>query len=276
MGLETTVNFISDLNPLNPAEGDLAKDGDNHIRLIKTAVKQTFPNITGAVTATQSELNKLAGLSTSSAELAFLVGAASNIQAQIDSLIPAGVITEFGGVSAPSGRWLLCNGQAVSRTGIYANLFSAIGTAFGVGNGSTTFNVPDMRGVSPRGLDSGRGLDTGRTLGSYQPDALLNHTHSGSTASAGSHTHGVNDPGHAHGFTETGGNGGFGGGESYQPGGAELRSFNRSTSGQVTGISLNAGGSHSHSFTTGLVDGSYSSATENRVKTVAVNYIIRY
>ncbi len=276
MGLETTVNFISDLNPLNPAEGDLAKDGDNHIRLIKAAVKQTFTNLTGAVTATQGELNKLAGLSTSSAELAFLVGATSNIQAQIDSLIPAGVITEFGGVSAPPGRWLLCNGQAVSRTGIYANLFSAIGTTFGVGDGYTTFNVPDMRGVSPRGLDSGRGLDPGRTLGSYQPDTLLNHTHSGATFASGAHTHGVNDPGHTHGFTETGGNGGFGGGEGYSSGGFQLRSFNRTTAGSGTGIWLNWDGGHTHTFTTNGVDASFNSSPENRVKTVALNYIIRY
>ena len=276
MGLETTVNFISDLNPLNPTDGDLAKDGDNHIRLIKAALKQTFPNITGAIAATQGELNKLSGLSTSSNELAFLVGAASNIQDQIDSLIPAGVITEFGGVSAPSGRWLLCNGQAVSRTGIYANLFSSIGTTFGVGNGSTTFNVPDMRGVSPRGLDSGRGLDTGRTLGSYQPDALLNHTHSGFTAVGGAHTHGVNDPGHAHGFTEVGGNSGFGGGEGYSTGSAQLRAFSRTTASAGTGIWLNGDAGHGHSFTTYGVDEGYNSVAENRVKTVAVNYIIRY
>ena len=129
MGLETTVNFISDLNPLNPTDGDLAKDGDNHIRLIKAAVKQTFPNITGAVTATQGELNKLSGLSTSSAELAFLVGAASNIQAQIDSLIPAGVILMWSGSIAtiPSG-WLLCNG---------ANGTPDLRDRFVVGAGST-------------------------------------------------------------------------------------------------------------------------------------------
>ena len=85
MGLETTVNFISDLNPLNPAEGDLAKDGDNHIRLTKAAIKQTFPNITGAVTATHSDLNT--------------------------RLVPSGVILMWSGSIAtiPSG-WFLCNG----------------------------------------------------------------------------------------------------------------------------------------------------------------------
>ena len=61
---------------------------------------------------------------------------------------PAGAVIMFAGASAPSG-WLLCNGQAVSRT-TYATLFSAIGTAYGVGDGSTTFNVPNLETKFPR------------------------------------------------------------------------------------------------------------------------------
>lgn len=74
-------------------------------------------------------------------------------------------------------NWLLCNGRAVLRSS-YAELFAAIGTAFGSGDGSTTFNLPDCRGVVVRGLDNGRGLDSNRQLGSYQDDQLQNHIHS--------------------------------------------------------------------------------------------------
>lgn len=71
--------------------------------------------------------------------------------------------------------WLKCNGAAVSRTS-YSALFAAIGTSFGVGDGSTTFNLPDLRGEFVRGFDDGRGIDSGRVLGSLQLDALQNMT----------------------------------------------------------------------------------------------------
>ena len=67
---------------------------------------------------------------------------------------PIGSVTMFGGATAPSG-WLLCQGQAVSRT-TYADLFAVIGTAFGAGNGSSTFNVPNFKGRVPVGVDSGQ------------------------------------------------------------------------------------------------------------------------
>ena len=60
-----------------------------------------------------------------------------------------------------------CNGSAVSRA-TYADLFTAIGTTFGIGNGSTTFNLPDLRGEFIRGWDNGRNVDPGRALGSFQ------------------------------------------------------------------------------------------------------------
>lgn len=77
-----------------------------------------------------------------------------------------GTVLPFAGSVAPSG-WLLCNGQAISRT-THKPLFDVIGTIYGAGNGSTTFNVPDLRGEFIRGLDNGRGIDSGRILGSDQ------------------------------------------------------------------------------------------------------------
>jgi len=88
----------------------------------------------------------------------------------------AGAVTWFAGTTAPSG-WLVANGQSVSRT-TYAALFSAIGTTFGSGDGSTTFNIPDLRGEFVRGADLGRGVDPGRTLGSFQNDMFESHSHS--------------------------------------------------------------------------------------------------
>lgn len=75
----------------------------------------------------------------------------------------------------PEG-WLKCNGAAISRT-TYAALFSAIGGTYGAGDGSTTFNLPDMRGEFPRGWDDGRGVDAGRVFGSGQVDSFKSHTH---------------------------------------------------------------------------------------------------
>lgn len=82
----------------------------------------------------------------------------------------AGQVAFFARNSAPSG-WLKANGADVSRTA-YAALFAAIGTTFGAGDGSTTFNLPDMRGMFQRGWDDGAGVDVGRAFGSYQADAL--------------------------------------------------------------------------------------------------------
>ncbi len=77
-----------------------------------------------------------------------------------------GEVAAWPAAAIPSG-WLECDGAAVSRT-TYASLFAAIGTTFGVGDGSTTFNLPDLRGEFIRGLDNGRGVDAARALGSAQ------------------------------------------------------------------------------------------------------------
>ena len=84
---------------------------------------------------------------------------------------PAGAVQFFAMDTAPVG-WLKANGAALSRT-TYANLFAAIGTRFGEGDGSTTINLPDLRGLFLRGWDDGRGLDKNRELGSWQIDGTI-------------------------------------------------------------------------------------------------------
>ena len=104
------------------------------------------------------------------------------------SLDPAGLIKPMG-TSGAVGNQLICDGSAVLRAS-YPRLFAAIGTNFGIGDGSTTFNLPDIRGTFPRGQNLGSGNDpdaasrtnpnsgaTGDAVGSYQGHDFLSHVH---------------------------------------------------------------------------------------------------
>ena len=118
--------------------------------------------------------------------------------AQVMGTVATGMVAPFAHAS-PSGDWILCDGAAISRTG-YAALFAVIGETYGVGDGSTTFNLPDYEGRFLRGTDNGKALDpdaasrtdrgdgtTGDVIGSKQASANLSHAH----AAAGTHTHTV-------------------------------------------------------------------------------------
>ena len=104
-----------------------------------------------------------------------------DIEGKVAQAAPSGQIAFFAGSSAPAG-WLKANGAAVSRT-LYANLFAAIGTTYGTGDGRSTFNLPDLRGEFMRGWDDGRGIDRGRVFGAAQGDAIRNITGSIDTGS---------------------------------------------------------------------------------------------
>lgn len=90
-----------------------------------------------------------------------------------------GVVKYFITTVTPTGRYIKANGAELSRTA-YADLFAKIGTFWGAGDGSTTFNVPDFRGEFIRTWDDGRGVDAGRVFGSFQGDAIRNITASAS------------------------------------------------------------------------------------------------
>ncbi|MGF6604656.1 microcystin-dependent protein [Paraburkholderia sp. GAS448] len=158
--------------------------------------------------------------------------------------VPAGSLLAYAGASVPDS-FLLANGAAVSRSA-YAALFAAIGTIYGAGNGATTFNLPDTRGIYLRGLDNGRGLDPGRTLGSYQADSFGSHVHGVNDPQHAhgvadpSHMHGVNDPQHVHGWSD-----GSAQVYAYSGGGAGLTNGNTVNRGTTmlpaaTGISIAA------------------------------------
>lgn len=124
--------------------------------------------------------------------MATYTGIKAILQEFLRRALPSGMIVSFGGSSAPKG-WLLCNGAAVSRT-TYKNLFSAIGTSYGAGDGSTTFNLPDLRESVPVGAGTrGSGVSTHDIygVGTFKDDKLKNHTHDygGVTYSSGQHWH---------------------------------------------------------------------------------------
>jgi microcystin-dependent protein len=113
------------------------------------------------------------------------------------TVTPAGAITGYGALTAPSG-WLLCDGTAVSRT-TYAALFAAIAAGYGAGDGSTTFNLPDLRGRTAVGLGTHADVSAlangdGLAVGSRRPKHK--HTFVQPTISRPSVT--VTDPGHKH------------------------------------------------------------------------------
>ncbi len=143
----------------------------------------------------------------------------------------SGTVVPWGGSSAPTG-WLDCDGSAVSRS-TYADLFTAIGTTYGVGDGSSTFNIPDIRGRTVCGKDNMGGTAANRLTSAATIDGTTlgtaggSETHTLTTSEIPSHSHGyVGFPGgSAHnfsyaGFGHSGGNQGtYGGGTASAGGG---------------------------------------------------------
>lgn len=114
--------------------------------------------------------------------------------ALIQELMPTATIAATARSTAPTG-WKLCDGSAISRT-TFAALFTAIGTTYGVGDGSTTFNLPDLRGRVPVGVDgTAARLSANDALGNSAGE----EKHTLLLAEIPAHNHGVNDPTHAHG-----------------------------------------------------------------------------
>ena len=97
-------------------------------------------------------------------------------QPYYDETIAAGLVITSASNKVPLGGWLLCDGTAVSRAE-YNALFKKLGTTYGAGDGSTTFNLPDLRGEFIRGWDNSRGVDASRVFGSAQADELKSHRH---------------------------------------------------------------------------------------------------
>jgi len=174
----------------------------------------------------------------------------------IPAAFASGMVMPFAGTSAPSG-WLLTYGQAVSRT-TYAELFSAIGTTYGSGDGSTTFNLPDLRGRAVAGQDDMGGSSANRLTnqsGGLDGDTL------GATGGAETHTLTTSQmPSHSH---TLGSN-------------AKISTtFN--TSGANTAVRRDSlSGSALDSFISGSTEAAGGGAAHNNVQpTIILNYIIK-
>lgn len=180
----------------------------------------------------------------------------------IAQLTPSGIIVPFGGAAAPTS-WLLCDGAAVSRA-TYADLFGILATTYGVGDGVTTFNLPNLKGRTVYGVDVAQAEFTARNT-SGGSKLLMAHSHG---INDPTHGHGVNDPGHAHSINRE-----FGSNDALVPPGqfqqlSTTPNGGGTTNGNGTGISIAGNG-------TGISVQSAGSGANNMGPYITLNYIIK-
>lgn len=292
-GSSSGMRFSINTPPL--AAGSNTQVQLNASGILGASANLTFDGTTLALTGSQTISNNLtvSGSETVTGSLAVtgtITGGAAT------AFVPSGALMPYAGSSAPTG-WLLAAGQAVSRT-TYAALFAAVGTTYGNGDGSTTFNLPDLRGRSAFGRDDMNGTAvnritnavsgiTGTTLGATGGDQnLATHTHTvtdpghGHTVNDPGHTHTVVDPGHVHApasGTNFWGNNGTGS-PTGQPTGGGFNSTGSTTASATTGISntANTTGITNATNTTGIsVSSAGTGSSANIPPAIILNYIIK-
>lgn len=214
-------------------------------------------SLTGEVTATLSSVNGSADVSAAATIANAAVTTAKLAPATQQSLVPAGAVMPFAMNSAPSG-WLAADGSEVSRT-TYATLFAAISTTHGSGNGSTTFNLPDLRGYFIRGTGTNSDGTASGTFAAKQAAAILNHTHSFSG------TTGVDSPDHTHSYTS---NGFFSSGGPAGSGSSTYGAAAANTGGAST--------RHTHTYSGTTGNPSAGGGTETRPANIALLYCIKF
>lgn len=182
-----------------------------------------------------------------------------------------GTIAAYGGATPPVGA-LLCNGAEVSRT-TYADLFSVVGTAYGAGDGATTFNLPDLRQRFPLGkADSGTGNTLGATGGAINHTHIApSHTHTNpNTSSAGSHSHSVGNTGSGGSHNHSVGNTSSTGSHTHTTSSSNIagqggRNFEGGPSGHDHDV--HSSGTHSHTNPNTSTTGSHTHSVPNTSST---------
>lgn len=226
--------YISDLVASNPTGSDNKSTGDDHMRLIKSTLKATLPNLNAPVTATPAQLNTTA---------------------------IAGTISMWPTPAPPTG-FLLCNGAAVSRT-TYAALFAIVGGLFGAGDGSTTFNLPNYQDRMPIGAGSSYAANSqgGAATHTLSTAELPSHAHAFTTDTRNiDHIH--YDSGHAHSYDRVA----DGSNASAGPfGGAINANSKPSTSTSVSAANIGGMSANTDHFHQGTTNGAGSGAAHNNL-----------
>lgn len=171
-------------------------------------------------------------------------------------LMPTGAVLPYAGSTAPVG-WEMCDGGPLSRT-TNAALFAVIGTAYGAGDGSTTFNKPDLRGSLPMGLDNMGGTAANRVTAAISGVNSTTLGGRGGDQSSQAHSHGVNDPGHFH--TVQGQSANTSGGPTLFFGNSTPAGRFANSDTKTTGISIQSAG---------------AGGSQNMPPVLALNYIIK-
>ena len=256
MALESGT-YVNSLNASNPASTDGLAQADDHIRLLKSTIKSTLPNVTGAITSSHTELNALTGVTASASEINKLDGLTATTE-QLNAIaatggIPSGgIIMWSGAVSAIPSGWVLCNGS---------NSTPDLRNRFVVGAGSSY-------AVNATGGSDSVSLSTANI-------PAHSHSFSGSTNNTGAHTHytvrnALTDSLSQYGITVStsktiAGTGGAG----------HERYFLNGHSSTANVAPTSSAGNHSHSFSGTTGNTGSGSAHENRPPYYALAYIMK-
>jgi microcystin-dependent protein len=243
---DTNPDNNTDIDGINIAENCPPASINNAIRELMSQLKDFQA---GNQSSNQlSALGGGTGLSSPGTSGNVLTSDGSGWVSSTPTYVPTGGMLMWGTASAPTG-YLLCNGSAVSRS-TYAALFAVIGTAFGAGDGSTTFNLPDFRDRFPVGAGT---TYSANSTGGSKDAIVVSHTHTGTTSTIGDHTHTV-----------------------FQRGGSPGGPFEypvHSTYVDNADYQSGSAGSHNHTFTTGSTGSSGTNA--NLPPYLGVYFIIK-
>lgn len=216
----TSKDSLPSGDPLKIVKGT---EFDTEFNAIQTAIQSKADINSPTLTGTPAAPTAVAGTNTTQ------IATTAFVQAAGGTFSPTGEIKMWGTSSAPSG-FLLCNGAAVSRT-TYANLYAVYGTTFGVGDGSTTFNLPNFNNRMPIGAGD---LYAAGATGGSKDAIVVSHTHTASTS--------ISDPGHSH-VTGSSGAGAPNGADLSQGGYGAANSTGTATTGITASTTVNSTGS---------------------------------